>query len=280
MRTTTHKNVLLQIASVAALIGAGACSSGSSGGLSFGESDTRAGGASGASADGGGAGGADGSVADGSASGGIDGGGGAGGSGGSGTDVAGGGGSAGGGADGGLTPASSGTLQRMLDGGDPLFATGSALLPGAEGALDDAAAQGDALLDPAAKVTLASDPVVGSSDPASSQLVGVSATSANPAEGDVATVNALEGGQVVNTQLDAEPLVTAAQDAGVDTSLADNQQIVAGDIDDTAIASDPALVDGSVLTGEPANGDLAGVNVLTGDDTVSLQVDDQQIGVQ
>ena len=298
------RKLLAGFVSVAAMATAGACSSGASGGLSFGGGagagsapGAQAGtgsGASGTASDSADSGGGT-QVADsGSASGGSGSGtgstspGGTGTAGGSDGDETGmtGGGGGGDDEDGDLQTASSGTLQRINDDiADPILTAGNALLPGAGGAtgqvgdgLDSLAGQGDAALNPAGTVVVSDQPVLGAgTDANGQQLAGVSALSSPSAQGQVLTANVAENGELLAVNADGAPLLAAGQAAVDDASgsisgALNDQQVARLSVGDATVGgSDPAIGAG-VLSPTQPTGSLATLGVSSGGQTATADV--------
>jgi hypothetical protein len=278
---------LLQGLSVAALLGAAACSTNGDG-LSFGgggagtAGDTAS--ADQGSGDAGGAGDVNGDV-----NGAGDGGGGtatntgSGGSGGGGGGLASGGGA--GGSSGGA--AGTGTLGRTADSAQQaagiLVTAGNAALEDAggpaEGAggtadgvvgrvddlVDRAAGAADGRLNPLGKVTVSDQPVIGSGDADSSQAVGASVLSPTQAEGSRATLGVGSDSEPATAALNGQSLTDAAgAKAGQAASVTLRDQTLVGG------GGGSPLVGASVGSPSQATGSLATAGALSGGKAVTL----------
>ena len=273
MKTALSTRILGAVSAVA-LLTVGACSSGFSAGTNFDVGD-------GGSGSGGGSGGSEGGA--GGGTGGASGGGGAGeGGAGSGGGGGGAGGSSGGGSGGGSASAA-GTLERTSDGvgglaggvlatagnapllnqtpagsalqtvGTGLQADGLAGLPVLGAPVGAVVERADNTLNPLGKVVVLDQPIIGSEAAASTQLVGVSALSPSPTQGQLATVGVLSGAGL-------KPAAGVGRLASADNLL----NVSVGDRTILGGREGPALVGASVLSPVQAQGTVATAGVLSG----------------
>jgi hypothetical protein len=158
------------------------------------------------------------------------------------------------------------------------------------GVVGQVVAQGDKLLSPLAKVVVLNNPAVGSSSPASMQLIGASIAATNQTVGQLATAGVLTGGNLANLQLPANnlPLNKLTSGAGtvLDPVLTPVSKLTNGllgqglgsllnvDIAGTTLlgnASKPAI-GLNVLAPATGTGSTAAVNLLSGNQLLSTQV--------
>lgn len=187
-----------------------------------------------------------------------------------------------------LSPASTGTLERVVnDLVEPVIA-GNSLLPGAGDLIADLAETGDGLLGPVGAVNVAGQTVVGSSDPDAMQLLALNAQSSNPAHGELATVGLLQGADAVSLQTGLAPVnaITASASgaaaplaeavSGLAGPVLNNQQLVAVQTGGATIGGASPLLGLDVLsTGGSANGALANVGLASNGQLLSAGLGDQ-----
>lgn len=123
---------------------------------------------------------------------------------------------------------------------------------------------GDDTIDPMARVSVAGETVVGNDGTGTTQAIGLSAASETQNAGQVATVGVLANGQVTTASLSSD-----------ETNLADNGAIGLAAGEDQVIGENGDPIAGSIASPSNAQGTIAGVNALSGDQIANVQVNGQ-----